>query len=80
MSDIFDEKFELRNVRSLVAMLRDEYENELRHGKSEVLPRDEFSIRGRIVAHWPGDEVVSQLVKDTCRVLVEKNINPRDIK
>jgi len=80
MSDIFEEKTELKNIRSFVAALRDEYETELRMGKSDILRRDEFNIRGRIITHWPGDEVVSQIIKDALSILIEKGLHPRDIK
>jgi hypothetical protein len=90
MTDIFDEKEDIKNVRSFVAFLRGQYETEL-HEKyrvstlggtveeREYVDPEELRSRNRLATHWPGDDIVGQIVKDTCRLLINNELEPGDI-
>jgi len=88
MTDIFDEKDDIKNIRSFVSSLREQYETELhenyrvmtRSGKTQqYVDPDEVRSRNRLATHWPGDDIVGQIVKDTCRLLVNNELEPGDI-
>ncbi len=90
MTDIFDEKEDIKNIRSFVSFLRGQYETEL-HENYRVTTRDgavenriyvdpeEVRSRNRLATYWPGDDIVGQIVKDTCRLLVNNELDPGDI-
>lgn len=85
MTDIFDEKKDIKNLRSFVAFLRDKYEVDMheRHhaGVKERIHIDpeEVRIRSRLVTHWPGDEIVMQIIKDAAKLMVENDVSLRDL-
>lgn len=90
MSDIFDEKEDLKNLKSFVSFLRNEYEIDLheRHKVSVTdrgvedrlhLDVDELRMRNHLATQWPGDEIVSQIIKDTCIIMKNNNLKPGDL-
>jgi len=95
MSDIFDEKEDLRNTRSIMAVIRDKYNENMRHtgdnvdymggisGTYNVEPRrdpDELARCTALALHWPGDEVVRQIILDTVKTLAEYDVDPQSVK
>lgn len=79
MSDIYDEKEDLKNVRSFTAFMRSEYQ---RLYQSNLLGNDPDTIRLRstLATNWPGDELIQQIVKDVSHIMKTNNIKPGTIK
>lgn len=90
MTDIFDEKEDLKNIKSFVSFLHNEYETDF-HERHKVsvkdgvvedrvhIDLDEMRRRNHLVTHWPGDELVSQIIKNTCQIMVNNNLTPDDL-
>lgn len=90
MSDIFDERKDLKNLKSFVSQLRDNYQTEM-HERVRVSVKDrapedrtyvdpeEIRLRSRLVTHWPGDEIVGQVIKDSIRLMINNDIEPSDL-
>jgi len=90
MSDIFDERKDLKNLKSFVAQLRDNYHTDIHERvRAEVsdlgtiertyVDPEEIRLKSRLVTHWPGDEIVGQIVKDAIRLMINNNIEPSDL-
>lgn len=84
MSDVFDEKEDLKSVRSFVAFMRSEYQRHL-HDSGEsggAFDKDPLTvrIRNQLATHWPGDDVVQQLVSDIAHIMRSNNIKPEDLR
>jgi len=78
MSDIFDEKVDIKNIKSFIAALRKQYEDELHSGVPVINDIDEIRMRYKLTIKWPGDDVVMQIVKDICRLMDKNDLSPGD--
>ena len=80
MSDIFDESEDLKDAKSFAAFLRDEYQRVLHDGVSSPTNVDELRLRTHLANNWPGDEIITQIVRDVARIMRANRIKPEDIK
>jgi len=78
MSDIFDEVEDLKNTKSIVHALHKKYD-EIAYSETE-LDIDERRRCTALSMHWPGDDVVRQIIYDTLKLLSENSITPRSVK
>lgn len=90
MSDIFDEKKDLKYLKSFVVKLRNNYQSFMHNCvRAEVsnigvvertnVDPEEIRLKNKLAISWPGDEIVGQIVKDTVRLIIDNNINPGDL-
>jgi len=100
MSDIFDEKEDLRNTRGIMIALRHRYDEKMRHKGDEaeymvgnvsrtgiynveplyLRDPDEMARCTALALHWPGDDVVRQIIIDTIKTLIENDVNLHSVK
>lgn len=80
MSNVFDESEDLKNARSFVAFMRSEYQRQLHDQKTDGLDPSTIRLRNQMVTHWPGDEIMQQIVKDVAQIMRNNNIKPEDIR
>lgn len=79
MTDVFDEKQDLKNVRSFVAFLRSEYQRQLHDGIQGEDPLT-IRLRNRLATDWPGDDVMQRIVLDVAAVMSVNKIKPEELK
>lgn len=90
MSDIFDEKRDLKNLTSFVAQLRNDYHTEFHERvRAEItdlgvvehtyVDPEEIRLKSNLVINWPGDEIVGQIIRDTIRLMIDNDIEPNDL-
>jgi hypothetical protein len=75
MSDIFDEREDLKNIMSIVGHLRQHY-------AAKVIPRSgEFHTMAhtQLGINWPGDELVSQIIHDALKLMEYHHLTIQDI-
>ena len=84
MSNIFDEKEDLKSIRNLVHKLRELYLEDLKKvdgGRVNYAEIDNVRIRQALAtSSWPGDEIVGQLIRDTLDLMMNNNIDMDEIK
>jgi len=85
MSDIFDDKKDLRNMKSFVARLRDKYTSVMHNstsGRSSQinLDQDEMRRMTHLAMQWPGDEIVGQILKDAGILSNEADLDISDLR
>lgn len=92
MSDIFDEKQDLKNIKSLTMEIRKVCTEAMRPTETQrvhnmdrgtylrSLVDPDMAVRRKALAmHWPGDDMVQQIILDALKIIVEHNINPKEI-
>lgn len=84
MSSIFSESNDIKSTKSLTSYLRDYYNEQMQNSMAykastnKFMP-EEYKNISMLAINWPGDEIVGQIVKDTCRLMVKHNITPDDL-
>jgi hypothetical protein len=80
MSDIFVESEDLKNIKSFITELHNRYINFYNEHKKEHPYDGVDEIRRKSalgLLHWPGDELVTQIIIDASKLMVEHNIDPK---
>ena len=75
MSDIYDERTAYTDPRELTHKLR-EYYIKVLHGDVKVgTELIDIHTYNTLALHWPGDEIVERIVRDTVMLLIQNNVN-----
>jgi hypothetical protein len=73
-SSIYSENDDYRSPAGIAKYLREQYILLLKNPHVSVLA-DERRIITSLVTRWPGDEMVTQIIRDTIRLLKSKHVN-----
>jgi len=84
MSDIFDERDDLKNIKALVQKIREEYDLVL-GGKGQYVTSFRTSpmtdpLRGVLASKWPGNEAQAQFIRDIISLMKNSNLKLEDVK
>ncbi len=77
MSSIFTEKEDLKNMKSIIATLREDYASKLKNYEPRF---GDARLLTKLNLQWPGDEIITQVLRDTFELLVKYDIDPKDIR
>ena len=78
-TDVFDEQDELKTTRALVDQVKEVYLERLGNSAGIVLDIDVRRRCTSLATHWPGDEVIRQVVFDILQIMGDKDLLPGDI-
>jgi len=92
MSDIFDEKEDLKSAKSLAHKIREVCNDTLRPTEQQrvhnmdrgtylrsLVDPEAARRRKALAMSWPGDDLVQQIVIDALKIMVEYDIKPREV-
>lgn len=82
MSDIYIENAEMANTNSMVNKLYEMYCYKIRETTKDDRPFDidEHRRHTTLAIQFPNRDLIRQILKDAAALMVEYNINPKDIK
>jgi hypothetical protein len=92
MSDIFEEKEDLKNVKSLVIEIRKICSEAMKPAEQQrihnmdrgtylrsLVDPDEAMRRKALALRWPGNDLVQQIVIDALKIMREHGIKPQEV-
>lgn len=82
MSSIYDEQQEMYSAKELSRILHSVCNDTIRQ-KNSRLPSDDIDTRMRrshLSTHWPGDDIVRQIVMDTIALIRTNDLDISKIK
>jgi hypothetical protein len=78
MSDIYNERQQMTSTKAIINTILNDYGHKLT--SNEKIGVDERQRISYLVNHWPGNDVARQILIDSIKVIIEYDLDPKNIK